>query len=390
MTIKELNDKKAEIRAEMQNLLKVSEAEKRQLTDAENVLFNNKMSEINKVDAEIAIKETELQKVELNKRAQPKQFSLLKAIQNVVNNRSFSDEEQSVIEQGIKEMRKSGQSYAGQIVLPVEQRDILATVAGQGLENVATDKLGILEPLRNELVFVKAGATFLTGLVGDVSIPVYAGSNVTWKGETAAADDASSTWTEVLLQPKRLTAYLDISKQFLIQDSNNAEALLRSDIIRAISEKLESTLLGIAAGTATSPSGLGSLLSPITSISTFSDIVAIEGALESANTKGDYTYILAPDVKAAMRTMSKDAGSGRFVYDDKGEINGYKSYSTNSVEVGYGYVGNWNDYVLAQWGGVDIVVDPYSQAVNGAVRLVVNAYFDGKPRRATSFVGFSI
>jgi len=34
----------------------------------------------------------------------------------------------------------------------------------------------------------------------------------------------------------------------------------------------------------------------------------------------------------------------------------------------------------------DLLVDPYTQATNGKVRLVINAYFDAKPRRAEAFV----
>jgi len=50
-------------------------------------------------------------------------------------------------------MRKAGQSFSGQIILPVEERaNIQATVATHGQEAVAEDKLNILEPLRNRLV----------------------------------------------------------------------------------------------------------------------------------------------------------------------------------------------------------------------------------------------
>ena len=49
-----------------------------------------------------------------------------------------------------------------------------------------------------------------------------------------------------------------------------------------------------------------------------------------------------------------------------------------------------NDYVIGQWGGIDLTVDPYTQAANGKVRLVINAYFDAKPRRAASFVTASV
>ena len=38
---------------------------------------------------------------------------------------------------------------------------------------------------------VKAGASYLSGLVGNVSIPAYSGSNVSWAGEVAAATDGA-------------------------------------------------------------------------------------------------------------------------------------------------------------------------------------------------------
>ena len=148
-------------------------------------------------------------------------------------------------------MRKAGQSYSGQIVLPIEERgDIKATVATAGQENVAEDKLGILEPLRASLVLAQAGASYMTGLVGNVSIPVYSGSNVGWAGEVDAASNGGGTFSEVNLEPKRLTAYIDVSKQFLIQDSNSAEEMLKRDIVSAIANKLEATILGSEAGDA--------------------------------------------------------------------------------------------------------------------------------------------
>ncbi len=113
--------------------------------------------------------------------------------------------------------------------MPIEERGdkIQATTDLDGKETVATDKLNILEPLRNSLVMVKAGATYMNGLVGNVSIPVYSGSNVGWKGEVDAADNGKGIFTEVNLEPKRLTAFIDISKQFLIQDSVSAEEMLK-------------------------------------------------------------------------------------------------------------------------------------------------------------------
>ena len=105
-------------------------------------------------------------------------FKLIKAINDVVNNRAFDENATEVIAQGAAEMRKSGLNYSGQIQIPVETRAGEVAVSTTNGVTVATEKLDILEPLRNKMVLSQAGATYMTGLVGNVSIPTYSGSNV--------------------------------------------------------------------------------------------------------------------------------------------------------------------------------------------------------------------
>lgn len=322
-----------------------------------------------------------------------KKFSLIKAINDVTNNRALDDVAKEVVRKGVEEMRKSGLAVAGSIQLPVMENvdeevranGVLAQTAGAGMENIATEKLDILEPLRANMVMSQAGATYLTGLVGNISIPAYSGSNVGWAGEVAAAANGAGDWSEIKLQPHRITAYVDVSREFLIQSSNDAEAMLRRDIIAAIGNKLEATILGADAGTNEKPEGLFNGVTAMTTALKFGDIVDAEAELDAANVSGAYTYILSPKAKAALRTLSKDAGSGRFVLED-GEIEGSKALVSSNVVAKGMVVGDFSDYVIAQWGAIDLVVDNYSVATEGKVRLVVNAYFDAKPRRATSFV----
>ena len=322
-----------------------------------------------------------------------KKFSLIKAINDVTNNRSLDEVAKEVVRKGVEEMRKSGLAIAGSIQLPVmENADeevrangVLAQTATAGMENIATEKLDILEPLRANMVMSQAGATYLTGLVGNISIPAYSGSNVGWAGEVAAAANGAGDWSEIKLQPHRITAYVDVSREFLIQSSNDAEAMLRRDIIAAIGNKLEATILGADAGTNEKPEGLFNGVTAMTTALKFGDIVDAEAELDAANVTGAYTYILSPKAKAALRTLSKDAGSGRFVLED-GEIEGSKALVSSNVVAKGMVVGDFTDYVIAQWGAIELVVDNYSVATEGKVRLVVNAYFDAKPRRASSFV----
>lgn len=346
-------------------------------------------------DKEDVVEKTTEDKEEINNenRNTSMKFSLIKTINDVVNNRGLDEAAKAVNREGRSAMNKAGLACNGNITIPIEHRDgpisgatngIFATVATQGKENVATDKLDILEPLRANMVMAQAGATYLTGLVGDVSIPVYSKSNCAWKGEAVAADNGEGAFSEVVLQPKRLTAFIDVSKQFLLQDSNDAEEMLKRDLIAAIGEKLEATILGSDAGDTTKPAGIFNGVTADTAAFKFDNVVDMEATLEEENVN-DYCYIVSPSAKAILRKTSKDSGSGQFVMQD-GEIEGRKVYVSSNVTKKGVIVGDYSDYVIAQYGAIDLVVDPYTKASEGCVRLVVNAYFDAKPRRATSFV----
>ena len=156
---------------------------------------------------------------------------------------------------------------------------LFRSVATAGQENVAEDKLGILEPLKAKLVMVQAGASYMTGLVGNISIPTYSGSSVGWAGEVASAADGAGSFGEITMEPKRLTAFIDVSKQFLIQDSNSAEEMLKRDIVGAIANKLEETILGNAAGSTTKPAGIFNGVTADTAVVSYKDVVAMEAAL---------------------------------------------------------------------------------------------------------------
>ena len=318
-----------------------------------------------------------------------KNFSLIKAINDVVNNRNINEDALNVIEMGATEMRKSGLSYSGQIQLPVEERGtaIAATVATDGQEIVATDKLNILEPLRGKSILAEAGATFLTGLVGNISIPNYTGSTCGWKGELEAADNGKGTFGSVELSPKRLTAYIDISKQFLTQDSVGAEEMLRSDIVNALVAKLEQTIFGDAVGDTTKPAGIfngAEVVAP-----SYAGVCAAEAAL--TDYLGDKRFVMSPTAKSSFKqtTISGEKSDLRLLMQGN-EVDGYPvSASSNVVAGGYAF-GDFSELVVAQWGGIDIVVDPYTLATKNAIRLVINAFFDAKVRRDGAIKAYKI
>ena len=380
MTILELKEKSLELRNQLSEIIANGQKEERELNEEET----NTMAELRKSIDEIEsqIEEIEKENRNIQKETENKNkienrketMSLVKMVNAVVEGRNFTEDEAKVIAEARADFAKSGLSPKGQIAV----RSIAATVDGAGKENVPEDKWNLEVAVRNNLIATKMGADFVGGLVGDVSIPQYGGSNVTWKGETATADDGQGEFTEVTLTPKRLTAVLDISKQFLAQDSNDAEALLIRDLAAAVAEKLDKTIFG-AETLDNAPAGLFAGVAGEKALAdmTYDDVLKLEETVELAN-GANYMFIVNPKVKFALKGTQMANGL-QMVFDGK-EIDGFKTISSNSVVTNGIICMDPKELVIGQWSGYDITVDPYTKAADGQVRLVINAYFDAKLR----------
>ena len=310
-----------------------------------------------------------------------KEFRLISAINAIANNRNLNEVDSAVVNAGATAMRNAGISTSGQIQLSAEQRTLSVATADGVVE---TEVENILAPLRDNSVLINAGAKYLTNLQGNVKLPVMGKGNVTWEGETASAKDFGTTITAKELKPKRLTAFIDVSKQFLNQQSASAETTLRADIVNAIGEKLQQTILGTAVGSETQPNGIFSIdASAVTSVTAFKDLCDLEAKVDDSNAGANRCYLVSNKAKAGLRNMAKSTKSTELVMQN-GEIDGTKVYATSSIADKYIAYGDFSNLVIGQWGGIDLVVDQYTVAKEGCVRLVINCYFDAVVTRPES------
>lgn len=380
----EILDKKAILKDRAFCMIEQCKAQIRNFTTDELEEYNSIKKEITDLNEELrninaALSPSTIINNNLNntKLTMEKNFSLIKAIRSVSNNKALDNVSAAVVEAGAEEMRKAGLNYVGQIQLPsTEYRAV--TVTDEGEDVVATDMLDLVKPLHAKNVMIQAGAKFVTGLVGDLQYPVMSAVNTTWEGETADAKDGSPAFSNVKLSPKRLTCVVPVSKQFIVQDSVGAEQAIREEIINAINSKLEATILGSVAGSATQPAGL--FVGTLESVTDFAGLIDNESDLEVSNVYGDMKYILSPKAKAALRGMAK-GNTNSMVYEN-GEVDGTPALCTSNVKDKNFAYGDFSQYIIAQWGNVDITVDNVTLAAQGQIRLVVNAYFDAKPLRA--------
>lgn len=348
------------------DIIKLAKSESRELCDEEDKEFTDNEEEIKELQSEL----DELEKsLEDPNKDDEEQKSNKNINVNKMEKKNFMISD---------EIRKSMTTHE-----PIVLRSTM-TVAAEGEDVVATDIWDVWAPLRANNVLVDAGMKVRSGLVGDVQIPLYSKGNVQWKGEVAAAEDGNGSFTNVTLSPKRITGKFPISLQFLAQTTPDVEAVIREDIALAVWEKIESTILGNAAGTSTQPAGLAYNVAAET-VSDYSYLTALEAELEEDNFK-DISFIVSPKAKASFKSMIKGTNATGMVYED-GEVDGYKTNMTSNVAASYFFAGDFSNLVCGLWDEVriDVVADSATLA-EGQVMIIVNAFADAKLARENAVV----
>lgn len=344
-------------------------------------------------------------------------FSLLRAVAALADGKGLTGIEREVDQEGrrISAMDGVASRSAGNLSLPPAvlfgSRDM--TVTGgtngdQGGTMVATE-LGAHIPLqKSRSVLRQLGATFLTGLRGNVAFPkLLTGSTAGHVAETAAVAESSPTTGQVVLSPHRLGSFIEVSKQLLIQSNDGIEAILRNDLNSALMLAMEAGAI-TGSGASDEPLGLIDDSSPIDLTSViggtdggtpdWADILELEGAIASLNAdEGRLGYLTNPAVRKILKKTVKATGIPEFCWEKGGQpLNGYGAEVTTLVprtltKGGSGAVcsalifGNFADMLVGQWGGIDILVNPYSRDTEGIVRITADTFYDVAIRRAASF-----
>ena len=331
------------------------------------------------------------------KDAEVKRFSMARAIHALANPTDRRAQEAAAFE--FECSRAAADQYgktAQGIMLPAEvlrtwKRDLNSSDDS----SIVTDDFrggDFIDALRNQSSVMAAGARMLGGLSGDVKIPKKAtASAASWiASEGGAASESEMTFSQVSLSPKSLGAFTDVTRQLLIQSSLDVEALIRDDLTKALGLAIDKAGLE-GTGSSGQPTGILNTtgVNTVTAFAaanpTFAEVVTLETAVAEDNAlNGNLAYILPASMNGALKTTAKDAGSGQFV-SEGGMINGYNAIVSNQATAGNLYFGNFDDLLIGMFGGLDIVVDPYTASTTGTVRIVALQSVDVAVRNAVSF-----
>lgn len=319
-------------------------------------------------------------------------------------------------QEGVKEAREKGLVIEGLAIPSMlidmgskrERRDLTATGGSNGdqggvsVETTVGEFIPILTP---DLQVMRLGATVFDNLTGNIDFPRQATAGSTaWEGETDANAETSPTFEKISLSPNRLGAYIDFSKQLALQaKSPGTERFVRSELERIIREALDTAAIN-GSGSGNQPTGIlntGSIntvaIGTNGGIPTWATIVDLESALGTDNAlNGNLAYLTTPGIRGILKQKEKATNTAQFIWMEGSELNGYQAATSTLVPSTLSkgtsgpilhaiIFGNWSELYVGQWGGIDLVVDPYTLSTNAMIRVVANSWWDIALRHPQSF-----
>ena len=388
---KDLNAKVAEVKG-----IDASNAEATQKGLSELDALVKELEAANQVEA--AEQRAAEQKLDLLQKKAGRSFSLVKFVRELSEGRGLTGLEAEVAEMGAEEYRRMGLTANGAVVPSAFIRAAQGQNAGTAVDGgnlVETMSARYVEALKEKLVVAQLGATVLTDLLGEVPVITSAAISANWGAEAAVANTKKANYAKAVMKPLRNSVNVVVTKDLLRQTSFDVEQDLINKITEAHAVLLESAAIA-GKGTGDEPKGILSTVG-IGDVAmgtngaaiSWKKVVELETKVNSVNAnRGRMAYLTNAKVFGALKTTEKATGSGRFIMEDAaaGRCNGYVTEFSNLVPSnltkGSGsnlsamIFGNFQDLYIGQWGGLDIVVDPYTSKKTAEIEICLNAWND--------------
>lgn len=334
-------------------------------------------------------------------------YSLMRAIRLKAEGSPLDGLEAEIDQEIRKNAERAPHGFYAPTNIPWGKRDLTVGSDTAGGHLRPDDHRGDLfvEELRGRLAVIAAGATILSGLKGDLSIPAQNAATTTfWVAENGAPTEGAPTYRNIAMSPKTNAAYVDLSRRLIQQSDPQIEQLIRSEVTRGLAASLDD--VAIEGGATNAPSGIidttgiGSIAEGTTDGGAASWATVVNLIREVARDNADVgrlAFLGSPLMVAhLMQTLRVASTDSRFIMDDPGNLLGFKFISTTNapddLTLGSGtglsalIFGNFEDLLIGFWGnGVDILVDPFSLSTTGATRVTFFQDVDVAVRHAESF-----
>lgn len=287
-------------------------------------------------------------------------------------------------------------------------RDFNVGTASEAGNLVATDLRAdmFVDVLRNQLVMGQLGARVLGGLSSNIDLPRKStASTIGSTTEIGSASETAPATAKVTLSPKRATAYVEVSKQAIIQSAIALEQMIRDDLTMGAAVVIEGNCFN-GVGSNSQPTGIRNTAGIGTVVAgangaavAWSHMVDLESACANANAEPDRLAGYAINTKLRGKLKQTVLGTNLpFIWQNGAQpVNGYRAAVTNNLPSNLTkgtsttvcsaalFGSDWSMATIGLFGAPDVVVDPYSKADTGQVKITLNQFYDFGVRHPACF-----
>ena len=386
---KELKEMRSDIISSLESIKDVATTEERDLTQDENNQVDGFLTEVDELDVKIERSE-KMEKslrdaakvtgtiVEPKKNKEVETFSFQEAMRQAYTG-NLSGIVKEMDQEARNEARYTGQNFKG---IAIPSMILTRAAVGTGAVN-ATSTMSFTDQLEKQLVLAQAGANFYSG-VDNMKFPVISAVNSYFVPEAGgSAGAANGTASSITLSPKKLISVVNVSNEALVQNAS-LEAALQRNMAASIAATFENALLDTADVT-NAPASIFADAAAISTGVTAGDFVDLETALLDAGVMlGDgVKYLLDGDAYKIVKGLAQVSSVSPIWDNANRELNGYGAFATGNLATSgvsgkaHALCGDFTKVHIAQFGGLDILFDPYTGGATGEPRMIVTSLMDG-------------
>ena len=382
-------------------LVQLSEADGRSLTTEEETRENYLDGEILRLDKKIVLQQkhetmiarqanfagTSVSESKDMDRTQSS-FSLTRAIEAVSHGNGLTGAEAEWAQEARQEMQARGLQMTGQIGIPEKALmrvgsadNFQATPVGDGSGYVPTNVPGVIEALRAPTMIEQLGATTIYGATGNLKFPrVSAKASGTEETEVSADAASGMELDEINLTPTRVASRTLFSKQLILQGGSQVDTLIARELQAGINTTIDKAAFAKAL---TANDSTITTLTPALLFNMEKEVLAAGGNF------ADCKWAMSPTGWKVSRDLATVASIDAFWQGQS--FDGFPASASpnlldSATDKGSIIFGDFaQGLVLAFFGGMDLLVDPYSNAGTAQIALHLNKFYDVDVRQAGAF-----
>ncbi len=233
---------------------------------------------------------------------------------------------------------------------------------------------------------------------GALNIPrVSSGTSGAWIGEGNTVPETSLALGLITMTPRMAGLRASFSRMLMATSSPSIESVVIRDLQQSLIELVDNALLN-GSGVGNAPRGIlsqGVALNESSYANLWGALAAAVKTLEAANVgMNTARWLVSPATALRLRTEFRadpaDVVTGDFITDSGPGLMGLpvvvSSYCPDATAV----LANWSDVLIAQWGSGDLLIDQYTQAEQGLIRVILYLMVDVALRHNQSLIKLTL